>query len=375
MKSSLFILILIPVVFQLNIERTSFLPATNENTLIGYDTVQTLNLSDSLMAAGKSLELKRLFSEAISKYDSVLLLDPLYVIAHYRRAVCFIESGKYDKALKDLNYTIKNDNKHKLAYKERAWVHYITHKFDLALKDVKKYARLEPFDDFGWYLKGRIEKDQGNYIDAVKDLKKATELNNRNSDAYIVIGNIYKDRKKYNDAFKQYELAMEAAPLCARPYYYKGLLHLKMKDTLEALNNFEIAVREKDNDDFTLKSINYTLAEIGYFEKARANLETGLFELPSSDKLFELGLLNLYGQKYQDAISCFDDVIKIDSTNSDAFLYKGFAMINLGMKKEGRDYIKIASDMGNIKARNYIQFNKELAVEFMKELSRIVLLQ
>ena len=93
------------------------------------------------------LDQMNLKEEAIKDYDSALAKDPTQTLAVLRnRSALYLETGKYDKALKDCDELIRIDNSNYINYFNRAYSKVMLKDYQGAIADYRIVLKFNPND-------------------------------------------------------------------------------------------------------------------------------------------------------------------------------------------------------------------------------------
>lgn len=183
---------------------------------------------------------KQLFNEAIFHYTEATRINPNWIAAYYNRGRAYLlqkqafnkahpnhrrnctETDMLDKAIEDLDKTIKLSSDHAAAYCNRGLahsLHFTEESYERAIEDYNTAIDLNP-DLYNAYCnRGEVYLHLKNWEQAIKDLKEAQKMGKDISESF------------YND-YESLE-AFEKENNVKLPKKIKELFHSPKKDTVE----------------------------------------------------------------------------------------------------------------------------------------------
>jgi tetratricopeptide (TPR) repeat protein len=197
--------------------------------------------------------------------------------------------------------------------------------------------RLFPNDVKSLIGLGNVYLSMGNersYLDAERVLSEAIALDKENAPAYASRGFAYFKQDKFDLAIQDFELAEKYDPEYSWTYNNKGILYSSQEDFAKAIDALNKAIelnptlgiaflnrgRAYRNCD---KNMNATIDLERAVELARAVQGSDVMK----DAYFELGELHLEQRSFTDAISAFDQAVRLDRTNPMGYLKRGQAQL------------------------------------------------
>jgi tetratricopeptide (TPR) repeat protein len=185
------------------------------------------------------------------------------------------------------------------------------------------------------YLQALERIEAKDYTYALSCLDKAIKIDPKNAKAYFHQGNTFAKLAKYQEATKSYQKASEIDP---NPYYASAsrLLarYIKQKEREDELEPFDVHKMILDDVESTTKEAD-ALLNLGKYNEAIECYDK-VIKINSNhagawnNKGLALGNLG----KYNEAIECYDKVIEINSNHAGAWNNKGQALGNLGKYNE-----------------------------------------
>lgn len=209
--------------------------------------------------------------------------------------------GRMDSALTLVDHAISLDPKLAKAYKLRGDVHQRAHEFEPALADYRAAEDLDPADARLYVSRSALRITDNNLKGALKDADKAVELDPTDADGW------------YNRG-------------CA--LYLSGNIEGALKDANKA-----IRLRPAFGDALYLRGV--IKGEQYHEEEGVGDIEQALALNPKiPGGLMSLAILLFEGERYEEAIVKFTEVIATDTTElAAAHYYRGDSYYNLKDKE------------------------------------------
>jgi tetratricopeptide (TPR) repeat protein len=327
----------------------------------------------SLMAAGLARYEQKDYTGAVERLNAAeqvageypSLLDPTYLYFH--RGTAYIELGKQDLAIKDLNRCIILKPKFAAAFINRAVALFDKGQYAAAKSDADEALILDPSQAIAYNTRGVIVEEIGDHAAALHsafaDFSKALELNPRLSWAYNNRGLIYDDWGDFDHAIEDYDrgiiygstlainnramaryrsgeyekaisdfsTALNRDPKDPLLYAYRGLAHAAVGEISSANADCDNAIRTdpKNAHLHDIRGVAHTL--LHDFDGARQDFATAITLDPKFARgYFDRGTMYVQLQDYDSAVKDFTSAIKIDSEFGEAYVSRGKTYQKMG---------------------------------------------
>jgi superkiller protein 3 len=169
-----------------------------------------------------------------------------------------------------------------------------------------------------WFKKGQELGRNGSYEEAVKTYDKAIELEPSNATFYIskvpglnMLALLTKNQSKFNESLQAIDKALEIDPKNPRAWELKGNALSQMKRYNESLEAYERGIQ----------NIGNYKGEISQTEES-----SGLW-LGKAMALWQVG-------RTEESLGAFNESLRIDPANHDAWMMKGRTLAYLGLINE-----------------------------------------
>jgi S-layer protein (TIGR01567 family) len=136
----------------------------------------------NFMQEGQSLINANKYEDAIDKFDSVLLQEPLNEMALFYKGFCLNKLGKYENALSSLNASLEANPKNIYAWNEKTNAYAGLGRYEEALYSSNKSIELNPNNWFVWNDRGLLLYKTNEFEKASDAYDKALSLNPSESD-------------------------------------------------------------------------------------------------------------------------------------------------------------------------------------------------
>ncbi len=244
-------------------------------------------------------------ADSIAQLDSVLralnqrILDnPNDYSAYLDRARYWGDRSMYPNAYTDILRAITIDSTKADIYLLRGELYFKQEKVKEAYDDYGTCLRYDSLNVKGLLKKTGIDIVLGNYEIARGQLNSALRVNEYEPEAYYLRGRLYKTMGDTNLAASSYKTAIEVDPDYFDAYLEVGLLYAaKKNDLAKEYYSSAIGIRPKNIQ--------------GWYNKAMFLQETGYKKK----------------ERYKEAFTCYDSILKIDPNFVAAHFNKGFVFL------------------------------------------------
>jgi tetratricopeptide (TPR) repeat protein len=305
--------------------------------------------------------------EAIQGFESALGKQLDYFWARYFLSVSYLrlEPPRPDLAKEHLTTCLSKRPEFIWLYLLRGFAHTQLKEFQAAENDLQKALNLASSSDDLHAVhanRGLLWFQQGKLKEAVAELQHAIELKPKYQ-AYVTLAQVFQMQKKWSEAIKHLNKATELEPDFAFLYRLRARLHVECpdQDLVAALRDYEKAIEVE----------------------ARAGVSPALAKDHS-----ERGRILHLSEKYLDAITAYDEALKIDPSYANAHFWRAQAQSKLQnygeaghsldeyLKQGGKPLVEVYRLRGFARARlsNYAEaiqdYTQALTIEPNNPLTR-----
>lgn len=183
--------------------------------------------------------------------------------------------------------------------------------YEAAAKLLVEYIDEEPADPLGFINLGNLLAATDQEVEAERLFLRAIELDDQVATAYYGLGNIYYNNGLYDQAEKMYQHCMKLGLDDADVFYMLGKTYVEREDTLLALPFLQRA-SELDKNPATMFSYGLALAQTNYLQEAKLVLEAVIdLDQDHADALYNLGIIAVHDDAFDNALSYFERVLKL----------------------------------------------------------------
>jgi tetratricopeptide (TPR) repeat protein len=269
---------------------------------------------------------------------------------YVNRGVVRIRQGKLDEAAEDMRRAIAARPDQYQAYVNLAVVHRHRGELEQALEQLQRATSLAPQADTPYRARAEVHRERDDLPAALADYDRAVRYGVPGSAALaadqLERGRILQLLKRPQEALAAYDAAAQIDPDAPNLHYLRAdaLLALRRGDeALAALNRY-LQTKAANPDALRLRGFERALR--GDSAGALADYTRSLEAEPDSALARARRGWAFLNTAAQVAFEDFDHAIKLDSTNSDLYNGRGFALVMLGKYREGAADAEKALELG-----------------------------
>ena len=299
--------------------------------------------------AGLTIKQEAVWKNSITLWSSVLEHSPHFVSAYFNRGAAYLQIGKYNEALRDLNHVIESIpipfdeayNMRGVAYKE-------TGDYHAAIRDFSKVIELKPGYAAAYNNRADAYTRLGNYQKALEDLGTAMKLDPQYSITHINLCALNNVMGNFQQALKECSMAIDMDPDNASAYKRRGFSYNALGNYKEAMRDYDRAVSLDAKDYETYHFLGIARKNTGDYSAAIHGF-TGAIEL--NPGFFDAYIIRgvTYGElgRLEDAIHDFTVAIGLRPKDAAAYYNRGAAYYQLGREKEALKDFRTAAGLGD----------------------------
>ena len=281
---------------------------------------------------GRALGKLKKYKEALECYDKAIAIEkPINIFALSYKGSTLEKIGELENALDCYNEVIKIKPNNAMAYYGKGRVLSRLKRYGMALECIDKALELSNYQYApAWIKKGFVLLKLGKYEEALECYNEAINIDPTNVSVYTEKRWVLSRLERYGMALECIDKALELQPDHAETLAGKGIVLSKMGEDNEALQWFDRAL------------------ELSNYQHVHAWICKG-FALEKLEKL-------------EEALECYNGLLKIEPGNTDAWNNKGFVLSKLG---KSEDALECYNEAINIDPGNVVAF-KHRAFELKK---------
>ena len=205
-----------------------------------------------------------------------------------------------------------------------------------------------------WYDRAIVLENMNRNIDAIHCYLKTLEISPDFNDAFMRLASVYQKEGKLNELIDVYETAKVNEEIEHIHFLFLAQAYMLDEKGSKAIELIEkaISVYPKENDIKDKRYLNYLIIK---------------------------GNIYLNMGKIENAIQCYQEVLKIDDEIAQAYINIGCAYVNNKRPKDGIPFLekavklnpKVASIYSNLGNAYYMMGNKEKSLEYFDKAEKL----
>lgn len=283
---------------------------------------------EELVARGWSEFYDHKLGVPVSTFTDAIQLNSRKADAWWGRSKSYLEQGRAEKALPDLDMAIKLDSKITEAYFERGKVFRSLGKYDLALADLKQFLKEKPDHVDALFNRGAIHATEGRLDDALSDLNRVLQLRSNHLSALVRRAQVYIQKDDLDKGLTDAGEILRLAPNSGYPHIVQSIVAERRNNAVEAVQHLTQGIRlSADYSETALKIVDRIILrnpgnaqayharalvyyQIGRFDEALADFDV-LFrsEGMTAQSWYDRGMTYLRKGRYEEAIADLDQAI------------------------------------------------------------------
>lgn len=226
--------------------------------------------------------------------------------------------------LSNLDLLIKEDPENPEHYYERAKYHFDEDNVFSGQLDIQKAISLDSTQAKYFNLLADFNLVMGKIPEVKTNLENALRLEPENTDALLKFAEFQLYLQDYPAVFENVNKALRINQFLAKGYFLKGMAYIELKDTGLAMSSFQTCVEQDPEYYHAHMQLGLIFAArnepvcINYFNNAiRVNPE-------KPEAHYALGYFYQENGQYQEALTCYDNMLKVSPGNASGLYNKGY---------------------------------------------------
>ena len=287
------------------------------------------------------------FAAAERDFDKALRLKPNEEATYnllVNRGVTRIQGKKYAEAIADLEQAIQLRPDHYHAYWNLAQAYQEQKKYDEALGQLDLAIRLQPTLPLLFHARGRLRLERKDLARALPDFETAIRLSETSAgvsverdmlaEDHAQRGRILHQQGRAQEALTAYDQALEALPGYGLALRSRGTLHYEQKHYDEAIRDFDAYLKKWQPVPEIYEARGLARAARKDYDGAFLDYTQALNLEPTSARFALRAWIHLFREAPRSALRDFEEAVKLDRKNGDAYAGRGYAHIRSGHLKQ-----------------------------------------
>lgn len=209
-------------------------------------------------------------------------------------------------------------------YVKRAMAYRDRKMMQLAIRDAERALAIDSTVSYFHTVLGELEFQSGQLRDARFSLLKAVKYDETNTDALLKLAETNFLLRRYDEALVYTNDALRIDDKLAQGYFIKGFIYKELGDTTLAKSSFQTATEVNPEHYEAYMELGNIFAYQGD-PLALEYFKTALEIKPkSAEALYNLGMFLQAGQKYEQAMEVYQELIDIDPNNFLGYYNAGY---------------------------------------------------
>jgi tetratricopeptide (TPR) repeat protein len=166
----------------------------------------------NLFNLGVKFEANHQAEDALGAFSAAVDQDPLFSPAYVNRGYLYLEQGKMDLAMEDMNRAISANPKDELAYYGRGQVHIAMGEYVLALQNYDQAISIRPKMAGFYQARGHAFEKLDRLDAAALDFSRVVKMEPRNVDGWWSLGLIRAKQLKIDEASRAVKRCLNLDP-------------------------------------------------------------------------------------------------------------------------------------------------------------------
>ena len=253
------------------------------------------------------------------------------------RAIVYRDRGEHDRAITELNETIRTNPNHVPAWNARGWAYNLKKDYDRAIADFDQALRLDPRNTTAFNDRARTYVSKGDNDRGIADYSEVIRIDPKAAYAFHNRGLAYRNKNEYDRAITDFDEAIRLDPKYVNAYANRGWSYNLKKDYDRAIADYDQALRLDPKASWAFNDRGRVWRNKGDLDRAIADYSETIRLDPKAAYAYN-NRGNAYRTKgdHTRAIADFDTALQIDPSYIGALTNRGLAYEALGDRARAR---------------------------------------
>ena len=201
--------------------------ALNDSSYLTLDLLGLINLKN------------KKYKDAVTWFSKAIIADSSQFVSYYNRGVCYRFLENPELALKDINTSIRFNNKAQDLYFKRALLKKENGDFEGSISDYNNAIILDSNYSEAVYNRAFTYKIMGDYWNAEKDIDLLIKNHNSRPEYWNMKGNLQILHGNIKEALLSYNQAIYSDLNYSQAYYNRGVANLLLNRQIQACEDFQ----------------------------------------------------------------------------------------------------------------------------------------
>lgn len=280
--------------------------------------------------------------QALFFIDAALAIDPLSPTFHNSKGNILGYLESYDEAIVHYERAIELKSTAPTAYNNLANLYLKKEDYPKAISHYQTAILLKPDYADAYYNLGIIFAKVNRRDEAIEHLQKAVALLPAFHEAHNQLGQLLQEKGQLEEALKHYHLKLEYDSYHVRTLVNIGAVLVKQGDLLQGIQYFQKALEINPNFAEAHYNLGSTFLSLQKTDESLTHFLQAAQEKPEANTYFNIGVLYMYKDKYNDAIESFTQALSIEPNHLESHLNLGALYLKLAYYPKAIEHYQLA---------------------------------
>ncbi|MFY0592477.1 tetratricopeptide repeat protein [Roseivirga sp.] len=302
------------------------------------------------LGKGEYNEAVRFFSEAIAKNDK-------FVEAYNNRGVANYKAGKFIEAISDYNKILLQINPDfNEARRNRVNAYLDAGRYEKALEDLEVLSDIFPDSAFVDFSRGLVYHEMKAFDKSIESFEMSFKKDDSNAETLVNVANGYYMVNDFENAKLTLQNAIGLDSQEPNSYNTLALIATEEKVYDEALSRVNEALALDAGNPFFLNNRGYIHLLMNNLEAAEPDIRRAIIGAPQNPWAYRnRGILFYLRDRFDDAVRNFEQAAKYDDKIPELNYYWAMTLNKLGKKEEACARIALLKDKDSDQAKALIK--------------------
>lgn len=282
------------------------------------------------------------FAEALDYIQRAIKIDNKSATFYNTLGNIYLHMNNLPKAKEALNKSLSLMPNAPSSYNNLGIIHYKENNFAEAISYYQRAIALKEDYADAYFNLGQAQLKMGQEDEAVKNLIEAIKWQPNHPQAHAMLGQLYLQKEQFDVAVEHFEKTLALDPYHAESHHQLAIALTQQNHYDEAIAHYETAILLQPGHAEALHNIASLHLIMQKIDKATQYYLRLLEVNPNFDAYYNLGVVYLYRDRYQEAIGYFKEALKLQPDNLATHINLATTYLKQGNRAEAIAHYKEA---------------------------------